>query len=266
VNRLHRVFVFLLALIVVQPSHAVISPDSPLTQVKSVAAGETYRRTIAIRNPGDTVAEVRIYQTDYRFWADGRNEYGTPGGLPRSNARWIRLNQEQISVPAHDRGQVDYEVRVPEDAALVGTYWSAIMIEEVSAPAEEHSARRNEAQLRQVIRYALQVITEIGETGKGEIAFHDPKLTNEKGGRVLTVDIENTGERWLQTNVWLELRDSDGHPAGKFAGPRLRTFPGTSVRNRIDLSTASPGKYLALLVADGGRDDLFGAQIDLDLH
>ena len=257
--------VLLVVLLGSQAGRAAISPDSPLTQVKTVTAGETYRGTIAIRNTGDTAAEVKIYQTDYRFWADGRDEFGPPGGLTRSNAKWIRLSQEQLSVLPHDRGRVDYEVNVPGDAVLVGTYWSAIMIEEVTA-SEDHAPRRNEAQLREVVRYALQVITEIGETGKGEIAFRDARLTKEKGGRVFIVDIENTGERWLQTNVWLELRDGDGHPAGRFAGPRLRTFPGTSVRNRIDLSAASPGKYLALLVADGGHDDLFGAQIDLDLR
>ena len=50
------------------------------------------------------------------------------------------------------------------------------------------------------------------------------------------------------------------------SAPRRRTFPGTSVRNRIELGAAPAGKYLGLLVADGGRNELFGMQIELDLH
>jgi len=77
---------------------------------------------------------------------------------------------------------------------------------------------------------------------------------------------ENTGDRWLRTDVWLELHDATGRALGRFAAAKRRIFPGTSVRNRIELTAAPPGKYLALLVADGGRNDLFGTQIELDLH
>jgi hypothetical protein len=116
------------------------------------------------------------------------------------------------------------------------------------------------------MRRAVQIITEIGETGKGEVAFRDVQLVDESGKRILSVDLENTGERWLQTNMWLELRDAQGRSSGRFLAPRARTFPGTSVRNRIDVSSAAPGKYQALLVADGGHNDLFGAQVELDIR
>ena len=185
--------------------------------------------------------------------------------MVRSNASWLRLNQEQIAIAPGEIGTVEYEVRVPDDSRLTGSYWSVVMAQEVEG-AEATGESRPQVRLRQTVRHAIQVITEIGETGHSEVAFRNARLTSEGGKRLLSVDLENTGERWLHTNVWIELHDAQGRNVGRFAGNQRRTFPGTSVRNRIELTAAPPGKYVALLVADGGRNDLFGTQIELDLR
>ncbi len=253
-----------LALTAAMSAQAGISPESATTEVRSATPGGTYRGTLVVRNSGTTAVDVKLHRTDYAFSADGRSSFATPGQVPRSNAPWVRLAREQIRLAPGERGSVDYEVRVPNDTQLTGTYWSAVMIEQVGG-AEQGGANRD-VQIRQIVRYAIQVITEIGETGTSAIAFSNAHLSNADGKRELSVDVENTGERWLQAQVWLELHDADGHLAGKFAGQRLRTFPATSVRNRIDLTAVRPGKYLALLVADAGRNDLFGTQIELDVR
>lgn len=246
-------------------AQAGISPESATTEAHSAMPGATYRGTVLVRNSGAKTVDVKLYRTDYAFFADGRSSFATPGQLPRSNAPWLRLAREQIRLAPGERGSVDYEVTVPNDAKLTGTYWSAVMIEQLGG-AEQGTSRDEKVQLRQVVRYAIQVITEIGETGSSAIAFSNAHLANADGKRELSVDLENIGERWLQAQVWLELHDASGHLAGKFSGQRLRTFPTTSVRNHIDLTTVPPGKYVALLIADAGRNDLFGTQLDLDVR
>jgi len=247
------------------PAFATVAPDGDATQLRVSNAGEIYRGSIAIRNQGKSVATVKLYQTDYAFAADGSNSFGLPGSTPRSNAAWLRLGQEQVVIAPGDVANVDYEVRIPGDDRLIGTYWSCVMIQEVEG-AEATGERRSGVHLHQTIRHAVQVITEIGETGRSEVAFRNARLTTEAGKRLLDVDLENIGDRWLRTDVWLELHDATGRALGRFAAAKRRIFPGTSVRNRIELTAAPPGKYLALLVADGGRNDLFGTQIELDLH
>lgn len=239
-------------------SDAGVAPEGDTTHLRAAVPGEIYRSVIVVRNSGATAADVKLYQTDYTFDADGRNDYGAPGKLPRSNAGWLRLGQEQVAIPASGRASIDYEVRVPDDAHLAGTYWSTVMVEEIprTAPGQ---------QLRQVVRYAIQMITEVGDTGRGEISFANAHLAHERDQLWFTVDIANTGERWLRTELWLELHDAQGRSVGRFSGRRLRTFPSTSVRNRIELTSVAPGKYLALLVADGGRNDMFGARLELEV-
>jgi hypothetical protein len=264
-NALRIRLLSLIALFGASFAHAAVTPESATTEARVAAPGSTYRGTITLSNSGKTPADVKIYQSDYSFSADGRSSFGSPGTVPRSNASWLHLGQEQITIRPGERARVDYEVRVPDDAGLTGTYWSAVLVQEISG-AERGTPRRSDVQLQQVMRYAIQVITEIGDTGRAALAFRNAQLSSRGGKRELAVDMENTGERWLQAQVWLELHAADGHLAGRFAGQSLRTFPATSVRHHIDLSTVPPGKYLALLVADGGRNDLFGTQIDLDLR
>lgn len=240
-------------------------PEGDTTHVHGGQPGGSYRGSIAIRNPGSEAAHVKLYQTDYLFSADGKNAFDAPGTLARSNAAWLRLNREQLTIAPASVATVDYEVSVPPDAKLAGTYWSVVMVQELPA-VEAAGAPRTGMKLGQTLRHAIQIITEVGDSGRSEIAFLNARMVGEGARRQLTIDLANTGERWLRTDVWLELHDARGRIVGRFPAPRLRTFPGTSVRNRIDLGAAPEGKYLGLLVADGGRNDLFGMQIELDLR
>ena len=90
-------------------------------------------------------------------------------------------------------------------------------------------------------------------------------LLNEANKHVLLVDVENVGERLLRPFVWAELYDSEGMVVGTFEGDRFRTYPGTSVRYRIDVSDVPEGSYKALVVADCGEEDAFGIQYSITI-
>ena len=79
------------------------------------------------------VAQVKLYQTDYLFSADGKNAFDAPGSQARSNAAWLQLNREQVTIAPDSVATVDYEVRVPGGAGLSGTYWSVVMVQELPA-------------------------------------------------------------------------------------------------------------------------------------
>jgi hypothetical protein len=92
-----------------------------LTQEKSVSCGSKYSGSLLIKNTGDTACKVRIYQTDYLFYANGTNIYGNPGGAPLSNAKWITLSSNYITVPVNETATVNYSVEVPPNKELRGT-------------------------------------------------------------------------------------------------------------------------------------------------
>jgi hypothetical protein len=158
---------------------------------------------------------------------------------------------------------------VPDDARLTGTYWSILMVEpldpgspESSAPAPKDNVTVG---MRQVLRYAVQVVTHIGQTGSRKLKFAKVQLAAKDGMRQLLVDAENTGERWLRGTLWVELYGAGGALVGRFDALRLRIYPGTSVRYTVDLAGVTAGTYKALIVIDCGGDDVFGANLNLVL-
>jgi len=250
-----------------QISVAGVSVTSGLTYEKEIQAGETYRGVIQLRNTGEAPQEVKIYQTDYLFFCDGRNIYGEPGKDPRSNADWITFSPHRLTIPPKSTAQVNYNVKVPDDETLVGTYWSMMMIEGLSLNSPEAGRQEKDkvtVGINQVIRYGAQMRTQISNTGTRKLKFIKTKLLKDDKGRILQLDIENIGESLLRPSLWIDLYDQKGRSIGKFKGGKLGIYPTTSVRFRIDLSQVPKGTYKALVVADCGGDDLFGATYTLN--
>jgi P pilus assembly chaperone PapD len=259
--------IFLIGLVVLAatvPAEAGISVGT-LTLESEAQRGQAYRGTFTVANTDSVPRTAVVYQTDYTFHSDGSNRFDEPGQAARSNASWITFSPHRIEVPPGQSATVSYEVRVPEDAALVGTYWSMLMVEEVADPGLPTRLQRNQTEVRQTVRYGVQCITHIAGTGRAQLAFTGTRLVSEEGeSRELQVDVENTGERWLSPAAWMELYDGNGRQVGRFESEKKRIFPGTSVRFRISLGDTPSGKYKALVVLDNGDQNVFGAKYDLE--
>ena len=120
--------------------------------------------------------------------------------------------------------------------------------------------------LRIVIKHAIQIITDLGDTGTTKIKFLDKKLVEKNGRRFLEIDIENTGERWVDPQVWVELFDQEGKAIGKFQGNKARILPGCSSRFYVDINEIPRGKYKALVVADSSGEKVFGTRLNLKIE
>jgi hypothetical protein len=240
---------------------AAVVLTSSMTQKNTAQPGDIYQGVIELSNSAKVSAAAKVYQTDYSFSADGKNKFGEAGKMKRSNAKWLQLSQGQFTVPPQSALKVNYQIRVPDDATLAGSYWSMLMVEQVPDPMVKNSEAS--AQMTQKMRYAVQVITQIGTTGTGALAFIEPKVVKKNGSPVFTVDINNTGERLLRPTISLELYNQQGSALNKLEGSTLRLYPNTSGRFEIDLKGVPPGKYTGLVVADAGGNDLFGAQLEV---
>jgi hypothetical protein len=250
------------------PVFAQISIIGELSQDREARPGEVYEGTIIVRNDTDEPQEAKVYQTDYLFFSDGTNRYDEPVSHSRSNASWVTFSPSYITLPPQSSLNVSFSVAVPQKGALVGTYWSMLMVEAIPKSSPESSRRdqKTEMGIMQAIRYGIQIASHIAGTGKKEVQFKNPKVVAPEGGaKVFQVDIENTGDLGMRPEVYLELFNEAGISQGKFPGVRYRLYPGTSVRQTIDLTGVRPGTYKGLVVVDAGGEDIFGAQYTLQL-
>ena len=262
------VFAFMAA-----PAWGQLSVIGELSQDRDARPGETYEGIIIVKNDTDEPQEAKVYQTDYLFYFNGTNDYGEPGTIPRSNARWVTFSPASLVVPPQSSMAVNYTIKIPSDingAPLVGSYWSMLMIEGIGKGSAESTLPRDSSKtqmgIQQTIRYGIQLATHIAQTGDKKVNFLNAQLvTKEDGGKFLQVDIENTGDLGIRPEVYVELFDASGASVGKYEGNRYRLYPGTSVRQMINLSKAPPGEFRALVVVDAGGDDVFGAQYTIKL-
>lgn len=251
---------------------AQVSVIGELSQDRSVKPGETYTGVIVVRNDTNEPQEAKVYQTDYMFQCDGTNNYGEPGTLPRSNAPWIAFSPSFLTLPPLATMAVNYTVTVPKDAAgkkLIGTYWSMLMVEGIQKGSAESSLPQKDKKaqmgIMQTIRYGIQIATTIANTGTKKIEFLGVAMDTTGGKHSLRIDIKNTGEIGMRPDVSLELFNTQGVSVGKFPGVKYRIYPGTSVRQLIDVASVPHGTYKALVVVDAGGEDVYGAQYTLKL-
>ena len=110
-----RISILAAAIAIIAPAaaRAQIAVLSSTVEEKIAAPGEKYTGTIVVSNPSSTPQVARIYQTDYRFAADGTAHYDEPGTTTRSNASWITPQASRIVVPPNSQVSVPYSVAIP---------------------------------------------------------------------------------------------------------------------------------------------------------
>lgn len=238
---------------------------SLVRQVKVAPGNETQGRII-VSNPSDQAQTAKVYLTDYQSFADGTTRYGEAGLQPRSNAAWVHLIPREQVVPPRGTASFHYIIRVPEHE-LTGTYWSMLMVEPVASEklAPPAPAGRSQVGIRTITRTGVHLVTHIGDSGERDLRFISRRLEQEEDRLALLLELENTGQRYLNLLVWAELFAQDGTSLGRFDAGRRGLYPGSSARLRADLAGVPPGAYQALVVADNGDEHIFGARFEMNI-
>lgn len=243
-----------------------ISVIGSLVREASLQPGGVTEGVILVRNNGDEPREVKAHLKDYQFSADGSNNYADPGTLPRSNSAWVSVTPNRMILAGQETASVYYRIQAPVEENLSGSYSSLLMVE--ALPLERVEADkdiRRGAQIQTVIRYGIQLLTDIGPSGPGELSFLASSLERSDGKVSLVIDLGNTGDWRLAPHLWMDVFDHDGRNAGRFEATRRSTLlPGCSARYVLDLSTLPKGQYTALAVADAGPNQVFGSNFTLD--
>ncbi len=262
----------LLMLAVPSSSKAQISVRSQLSQDTSAQPGESYVGSILIRNDTDEIQQAKIYQTDYLFQSDGSNYFGDPGTIERSNAKWIDVASSSMMVPPREAIEVSYRVNVPMDVdaePLQGSYWSIIMVEGIpkSSPENiENDVPDDALGIIQVTRYGVQVATHIDGTGAANLTISESALSKSEGNIAsLQLSVANEGDKLVRPEIWVELYDEAGNALGRIDGVNNRIYPGTSVKQQIELGKLEIGRYRALVIMDAGDDEVFAAEYNLNI-
>ena len=243
---------------------AQIAVVGSTVEERVAAAGESYTGTIVVRNLTKQDQPVRIYQTDYLFFADGTSHFDDPGTAVRSNATWITPTVRSLLVPPSSEMTVTYTVKVPASDTLSGTYWSTIMVEGAPSEAGRSSGGRPQVGVGAIMRYAVQVATHIKTTGSRKVTFANSRfLTNADSTQAFELEVKNVGERAYRPALWIEVYDEQGALKASARQERGLLYPGTSLKQTFALGKLAHGSYRAIVFADSGEDAVFASQFTL---
>lgn len=238
----------------------------------TTVSGGVYKKSITLKNRGRTPQEIKIYLEDYLFKAGGSSKF-TAARLrknPRSNSQWIKFSPNRVVLAPGTERVVNYTLTIPH-GSFIGTYWSALIIEPVAASSLESSQKQyNDKKvhmnIQQVARHAIQIVAQMGDTGKVNIKLNHPIMKKESGRRTFSLDAKNIGTRWIRPEIWLDVYNQQGSFVGQFKGNGSRIYPNTSVTLPIDISRLKSGKYKGLFVVDGGhRSNILATDINLTI-
>jgi hypothetical protein len=160
---------------------------------------------------------------------------------------------------------VSYQIRIPQDNKLSGTYFSVIFAE----AAEPEPQAPGEAPVGIAIaqRPPLRCpgSRQHGNTGEPKIAFPKARLVTGEKEATLEVEVSNSGDRYIRPMVRLELFREDGSAVTSLQEGPVTLPPDSAILLRLSLPKLAPGTYQAALVLDGGGAFIFGKRYRFSL-
>lgn len=243
-------------------SSASVEVIGSLKHVHNVNPGEVVKGQITILNNDLTDQEVRIYQTDFLYNLKDQTFYDEPGSNKRSNANWMQYSPKTVILKSKESRNIEYEITVPKNDSIDGTFWSVIMVEGVT-PIDPNQT--GDLSIRTVTRYAVQIVNELSNKGRGSLKFEEPTLIKGEDKKLfLAIDLTNDGNHYISPEVTIELYDESGNSVKTITAPKRGLYPSTSTRFKLDLEGLPSKKtYTAMIVAAGADNDVFGLEYTL---
>jgi hypothetical protein len=107
---------------------------SDMTTAHNASPGSVVRGVVEVRNTGDASETLTLLLKDFATRAPDTRDIMDTGSTDRSLSSWLSLEQDALTIPAGQLRSIPYQIQVPDDLALAGSYWTILMLEEGSTP------------------------------------------------------------------------------------------------------------------------------------
>lgn len=259
--KMKRIFLSLLALLFsFSASVASIVVVNGLSHEHTLRGTQKVQGNIVLRNTGDKQKRAKIYKTDVEHSCNGETEFGEKLIRNRCNADWLTLSDNEVILQAGQTITITYALSPWETIQSSGSYWSAIMIEEM----EDLDTTRPDlgVKVNALVRYAIQIIGSYETDAVKELEFTNYEYDTARGMNRVRVGINNTGNYMMKPIVVLEIYNDIGEQVARKEIPYQKVYPGYCKLFDISLHDVPAGNYNGILVADCGDENIYGLKIE----
>jgi|GEM_PF-2700069 hypothetical protein len=242
---------------------AQIIIKSKLTQDYQLQEGVTREGKIVIKNTSKQKTAVKLYKRDYSFNANGNNYYRKPGSNKRSNAEWIFLDKNMITLLPFEEKTVNYLIKVPDKKKYFGTYWSMIMVEKVRITSVTDKNNSDQSiGFKQSIRYGIQIITNFSINKKLNLEYKNLKIKKQDSNTYnFELTVLNKDNYLLDSNSRLILiNKNNGNVINEFVSPKRKLYPNTSIKVRKDFYLKDNIPYKIVAITGNNNSGYYGRE------
>ena len=231
--------------------------------------GDVFTGTIPVTNTSDEPVSARIYAGDWVRLPDNYTGYAFDiegGHEVRSFVEWMTFSPERMTLEPHETRDISFEITLPEDVPLDGSYWAVIFVENI--PEEEYQIpevpdpEAVEVGIKTIFRYAIQIFATIEDTEIRDASFSYINIEQQEIGINVVAVLNNKGNTHIRPFVWLEIRDVAGEVVYEERAAQITVLPESFRQYLFELRSLNieSGDYLIMVLADYGATGLVAAQ------
>lgn len=228
--------------------------------------GETVTQTITFGNSSDKALSFVSRIQDWDRDSLGNKIYYDSNTLPSSNAKWLTLSGNAVSVQPGENKQIIISLTIPADAKKLTN--SMLFFTQV---------KEQEVQQKKTEKIGINVLMEVGiqvyyiprglNQGDFEFLSFDDRGIFTVGKikkRRMALKIHNKGSLNRDAFVRFELTNKETGEEIKIAPTTLAMLPGATQSVILDLPPDLKGKFLVVALVDAGSSyDLKVAEKEL---
>lgn len=263
-------FTFFLLLFTFFIGKANIVINNGLTHSYDSKPGSTIKGTIEVQNIGESERRIIIYKEDLLRGCDGKELKVDSLSHDRSSISWMTLGEFEKVLEPNEKFIIPYEMVVPSDNSLNGSYWNMILVEMAEAIDKNKDHRGISVSTK--MRYGIQVITDIKTTDESvskvsgeEIQFSNFNKYKEGDINVIQVQLMNQSIFRVNVNLVVDMMNADGETVKTIELNPKKIYPNSCSTFDLYMEGVEPGTYDAVIVADYGSD-LFGINVEVNLE
>jgi hypothetical protein len=148
--------IIIVSLTLTLPCFAQVMVNKSKIKLKA-QPGESITGSVKVHNTSERSVEIKVYMQDFDYVEpfEGQKKFLPAGSQDNSCANWVSFSPRQFQLPAFAEKEVNYSIRVPQDAS--GGYHSILFLEQ---PAKSVSGKVG---LRVIARIGCLFFVEIGD-------------------------------------------------------------------------------------------------------
>jgi hypothetical protein len=235
---------------------AAIAVLNGLTHVHQTSSGAQIQGSIKLRNDGEKAEKVILYLQDLQPSCSPELQYIPPSTAFARGLKSLKLEKDEQVLNPGEEAEIKYTLLAPD--LTEGSFWQVIMVEG-AAPVKKEVVQG--LQVNSKVRYAVQVVVNVGTVLSPPLVFEEIKLAEKNE---LHLRLKNQGDFVGLVKVKLEILTQNGERIQTQETIYRRSFPQGCVHFSLSIPSIPKGKYAGILIADNGKD-LFGTQLILDL-